>query len=63
MAPQRNGYYLEIKARTWSKRDAEVKADLIGEMLDIFGIGHDAVIGEEYVQLAAEDDSGPAGRK
>ncbi len=48
-----DGYYLEIKARTWSKRDAEVKADLIGEMLDSFGISHDAVVGQEYIELAA----------
>lgn len=50
--PAHDGYYLEIKARTWSKRDAEVKADLIGEMLDVFGIPHDAVVGKEYVDLA-----------
>jgi 5-methylthioadenosine/S-adenosylhomocysteine deaminase len=46
--------YLEIKARTWSKRDAEVKAGLIGEMLDIFGIGHDAVLGKEYIELVED---------
>jgi 5-methylthioadenosine/S-adenosylhomocysteine deaminase len=50
--PPRAGFYLEIKARTWSKRDAEVKAGMIGEMLDLFGIAHSAVVGKEYVQLA-----------
>jgi 5-methylthioadenosine/S-adenosylhomocysteine deaminase len=54
LQPQRDGYFLEIKARTWSRRDAEEKAGLIGEMLDLFGIGHDAVIGKEYVQLAED---------
>ncbi len=53
LEPATDGYYLEIKARTWSKRDAEVKAELIGEMLDAFGIGHEAVVGKEYVELAA----------
>jgi 5-methylthioadenosine/S-adenosylhomocysteine deaminase len=51
--PAHQEHYLEIKARTWSKSDAEVKANLIGEMLDALGIGHDAVVGKEYVQLAA----------
>jgi len=50
--PYRPGYFLEIKARTWSKKDAEVKAELIGELLDLFGIPHAAVIGREYVDLA-----------
>ncbi len=52
--PQHDGYYLEIKSRTWSKRDAETKADLIGEVLDLFGIGHDAVVGKEYIELASQ---------
>ena len=50
--PAHEGWYLEIKARTWSKRDAEEKAERIGEILDVIGIGHEAVIGKEYVQLA-----------
>ena len=52
LQPAHDGYYLEIKSRTWSKRDAEEKAGLIGEMLDLLGIAHDAVIGKEYVELA-----------
>ncbi len=35
--PDQDGYYLEIKSRTWSARDAEHKARLIGELLDLFG--------------------------
>lgn len=53
LQPAHDGSYLEIKARTWSKHDAEVKADLIGEMLDVFGISHDAVVGKEYVELSS----------
>lgn len=52
LEPAHPGHYLEIKARTWSKRDAEKKAEMIGEMLDVFGISHTAVVGKEYVQIA-----------
>lgn len=49
--PAREGYFLEIKARTWSKRDAEEKAGMIGELLDLLGVEHSAVIGTEYLDL------------
>ena len=50
--PPRAGYFLEIKSRTWSVRDAERKAATIGKMLASFGIGDDAVIRQEYVEIA-----------
>lgn len=54
LRPQREGYYLEIKARTWSKSDAEVKASLISEMLALFAVDPAAIVGKEYIQLAEE---------
>lgn len=44
--------YLEIKSRTWSSRDAQHKAALIGEMLRLFGVQPDQLIRQEYVDLA-----------
>jgi 5-methylthioadenosine/S-adenosylhomocysteine deaminase len=51
--PAREGYYLEVKSRTWSKRDAERKAEVIGKLLARFGVSDDAVLRQEYVQIAA----------
>ncbi len=47
----RPGPYLEIKSRTWSRKDAEHKVELIGELLRRFGVPEDALIRQEYVEL------------
>ncbi len=57
--PAREGYFLEIKSRTWSVRDAERKANVIGKMLARFGIDDSAVIRQEYVEIAANKDASP----
>jgi 5-methylthioadenosine/S-adenosylhomocysteine deaminase len=50
--PDQDGYYLEIKSRTWSARDAEHKARLIGELLDLFGAkAEQRLLKIEYVDL------------
>jgi 5-methylthioadenosine/S-adenosylhomocysteine deaminase len=51
--PALPGYFLEIKSRTWSRRDAEHKASLIHELLALFGASPEATVKEEYVELAA----------
>ncbi|HEY6040539.1 MAG TPA: amidohydrolase, partial [Anaerolineae bacterium] len=51
--PAHEGYYLEVKSRTWSKRDAELKAKLIEELLALFGLANDATLKEEYVEMLA----------
>jgi 5-methylthioadenosine/S-adenosylhomocysteine deaminase len=53
LKPALPGLYLEIKSRTWSRRDAENKDKLIGELLRLFGASPDDVVAEEYVDLAA----------
>jgi 5-methylthioadenosine/S-adenosylhomocysteine deaminase len=45
--------YLEIKSRTWSARDAEHKAELIGELLDLFDVKTENLLKLEYVDLEA----------
>ena len=45
------GPYLEIKSRTWSSRDADLKAALIGELLALFGVDEQALVMQEYVDL------------
>jgi 5-methylthioadenosine/S-adenosylhomocysteine deaminase len=50
-ASTEDGYYLEIKSRTWSARDAEHKAGLIGELLDLFGVKTEDLLKFEYVDF------------
>ena len=47
--------YLEIKSRTWSAKDAVQKAELIGELLEIFGFTQENLFKVEYVDLAAKE--------
>jgi 5-methylthioadenosine/S-adenosylhomocysteine deaminase len=49
--PAYEGAFLEIKSRTWSKRDAEQKALLIGELLDVFNIDRGSLLKREYVDF------------
>ena len=45
------GSFLEIKSRTWSKRDAVRKAELMGELLDIFGVDRGSLLKRDYVDM------------
>ena len=49
--PPTEGYYLEIKSRTWSKADAELKARFIGELLAILGVEARKLERQEYFDL------------
>jgi 5-methylthioadenosine/S-adenosylhomocysteine deaminase len=50
-SPDRAGCYLEIKSRTWSARDAQLKAELIGELLDVLGTIEEDRLKVEYIDL------------
>jgi 5-methylthioadenosine/S-adenosylhomocysteine deaminase len=52
LKPELPGYYLEIKARTWSRRDAETKASVITELLQLLAAGTARTVKEEYVEFA-----------
>jgi 5-methylthioadenosine/S-adenosylhomocysteine deaminase len=45
------GYYLEIKTRTWSRRDAERKAQLASELLSVLGAAGGEKVTEDYIDL------------
>jgi 5-methylthioadenosine/S-adenosylhomocysteine deaminase len=51
--PELPGYFLEIKARTWSRSDAERKALLITELLALFGVELAAAERREYDEIAS----------
>ncbi|MCP5094111.1 MAG: amidohydrolase family protein [Chloroflexi bacterium] len=50
-------HYLEIKSRTWSRTDAARKADLITELLEMFGVDVSQAERKEYPELALTDHS------
>ena len=45
------GSFVEIKSRTWSRRDAENKSELAVDLLKTLGIVTDEIIGKDYLEL------------
>ena len=58
LKPAVEGCYVEIKSRTWSRRDARDKAAVITELLKLFGASPDHTLKEDYVELTGERDEG-----
>lgn len=54
LRPALPGVFLELKSRTWSAQDAERKAELIGELLALFGVREQELVRREYLELARE---------
>jgi 5-methylthioadenosine/S-adenosylhomocysteine deaminase len=50
--PARDGYFVEVKSRTWSRRDAQDKAAAITELIALFGTSPDDTISDGYVEMA-----------
>jgi len=48
------GYYLEIKSRTWSRKDAELKAKLASELLSVLGASSGETVTEDYIDIVSE---------
>ena len=48
--PPAEGCFVEVKSRTWSRRDAQDKAAVVTELLDRFGARPDDAIEEGYVE-------------
>ena len=51
LKPATEGYFLEVKSRTWSRRDAQDKAAIIGELLERLGARKADTIEADYVDL------------
>ena len=54
--------FLEIKSRTWSRQDAERKAELIGELLELLHVQEPELVRREYVEVAIEAERLGAGK-
>ena len=48
------GLFLEIKSRTWSRQDAERKAELIGVLLKLLQVQEEELVKQEYAELAID---------
>ncbi len=49
--PATDGFFVEVKSRTWSRRDAEDKAVVIAQLLERLGARPDDTIEADYVDL------------
>jgi 5-methylthioadenosine/S-adenosylhomocysteine deaminase len=51
LGPPSADWFIEIKSRTWSRRDAQDKASVITELLALFGTKPDDTISDGYVDF------------
>ena len=51
LKPATDGHFLEVKSRTWSRRDARDKAAIIIALLERLGARGDETVAEDYVEL------------
>ncbi len=54
LKPAAVGYFVEVKSRTWSRRDARDKATIISALLGLFGATPDDTISDGYVEMGFE---------
>lgn len=45
------GYYLEVKSRTWSKRDAEYKAEIAANLVRFLGGSPENNVTKDYIEM------------
>ena len=50
--PELPGFFMEIKSRTWSPRDADKKAALISELLAILSVDVASIMRSEYLDVS-----------
>jgi 5-methylthioadenosine/S-adenosylhomocysteine deaminase len=53
LEPDREGFFLEIKSRTWSRHDAEHKAQLVTDILNRLGVEEAEPVLQEYPEVVA----------
>jgi len=45
------GHFLEVKSRTWSREDAEIKSRLIAELIDYLGASSEQAETQDYTEI------------
>ena len=51
MEEPKMGYFLEIKSRTWSRKDAERKAVMASELLSLLGAASAETVAQDYIEF------------
>lgn len=46
------GTFLEVKSRTWSRRDAERKAEVATDLIQLLGVSPEKTVTQDYIELA-----------
>lgn len=50
------GYFLEVKSRTWSRRDADHKANVARELIEFLGASLEKTVTEDYVEIVEKNN-------
>jgi 5-methylthioadenosine/S-adenosylhomocysteine deaminase len=50
------GTFLEIKSRTWSKRDADIKAEIAVELIEFLGASEEDTVTVDYLEMANSEN-------
>lgn len=45
------GHFLEVKSRTWSRKDAELKAEMVAELITVLGASPEETVTEDYMEI------------
>jgi 5-methylthioadenosine/S-adenosylhomocysteine deaminase len=45
------GYFIEVKSRTWSRRDAEHKAEVASDLIQFLGAPAEQTVAKDYLEL------------
>ncbi len=48
------GYFLEVKSRTWSRKDANNKSQLVNELLALLTASEGEVVTKDYIEIVGE---------
>lgn len=48
------GYFLEVKSRTWSREDAELKSKMIAELIEYLGASSEKAETQDYTEIVAD---------
>lgn len=49
------GHFLEIKSRTWSRKDADRKAELASELLTLLGVGDAEAVTQDLIEILTSE--------
>jgi len=50
------GRFIEIKSRTWSRKDADNKAHLVKELLSVLGAADGETVTKDYIDIIIHED-------